>query len=671
MNKKALFSDRGPNYVVPVCPEPGQTVVIRLRAGAGEVTRADLRWYKCIEEGIFEEIPMRWSATDGQFDWFEAELPVGEDPICYSFRVRDDRETLEVDAGGCPFRLFPGFQTPDWAKGAVFYQIFTDRFANGDEANDVVDEEYIYIDDQPVKRVKDWTKAPDPTRVEFYGGDLQGVMDHLDDLAGLGIDAIYFNPLFVSPSNHKYDTQDYEHIDPHFGRIVKDAEGPDRYRVRTTSAENLEASDALFAELVKEAHSRGIRVILDGVFNHCGSWNRFMDAKGLYAGNPAYDPGAIQGEKSPYRTYFHFEESSSEYEGWWGYETLPKLNYEGSDDLKDYIFRVAQRWLLPPFDADGWRLDVAADLGHSEAFNHAFFREFRQKVKAAKADALILAEHYDDPMPWLAGDQWDSVMNYKAFMEPVGWYLTGMEKHCDEKKEALFGNVEAFWKCMTEEMNRLPYPALMTAMNELSNHDHARFLTRTNGMIGRTADAGPAAADAGVKPALMRAAVLIQMTWPGAPTLYYGDEAGMTGWTDPDNRRTYPWGNEDETMLGFHREMIRIRKKSQALKTGSLKALDAGEHVLAYARFSPGEKMVVLINPTDQARTVNVPVWEAEMTDEMQLSCRMWSDDQGYRMDDRLAKLYISHGNARITVPAQGAVLLEAERRTLWQEDRK
>lgn len=181
-------------------------------------------------------------------------------------------------------------------------------------------------------------------------------------------------------------------------------------------------------------------------------------------------------------------------------------------------------------------------------------------MKEVNPDALILAEHYGDPGPWLEGDQWDSVMNYDAFMEPLTWFLTGMEKHSDSFSGELLGNGENFFNAMSYHMSRMQPSSILTAMNELSNHDHSRFLTRTNGVVGRIGTVGAEAANRGVKVCVLREAVMVQMTWPGAPTVYYGDEAGVCGWTDPDSRRTYPWGHEDLELIEYHRYMIRIHK---------------------------------------------------------------------------------------------------------------
>ena len=213
---------------------------------------------------------------------------------------------------------------------------------------------------------------------------------------------------------------------------------------------------------------------------------------------------------------------------------------------------------------------------------------------------MILAEHYGDPAPWLNGQEWDSVMNYDAFMEPVTWFLTGMEKHSDSYRDDLYQNGYAFFGIMMDKMARFKYPSLLCAMNELSNHDHSRFLTRTNRMVGRTTTLGPDAAGNGINKGVFREAVTIQMSWPGAPTVYYADEAGQIGWTDPDNRRTYPWGQEDQSLIDLHRDLIRLRREISVLKDGSLKQLLAEYGRIAYARFDDTERCVIAVNNTGE-----------------------------------------------------------------------
>lgn len=552
------------------------------------------------------------------------------------------------------------------------YQIFVDRFCNGDPDNDVEDCEYVYIG-RPVYRVKNWNQNPSTMDVGcFYGGDLQGVWDKLDYLQSLGVEAIYFNPLFVSPSNHKYDTQDYDYIDPHYGKIVKDGgscvpedavdnEGAEKYRLRTADKENLEASNRFFAEFVEEIHRRGMRVIMDGVFNHCGSFNKWLDREKIYERSGDYEPGAYQSGDSPYRTFFKFSDENQwpyngSYDGWWGHDTLPKLNYEDSDKLYQYILRIAKKWVSPPYNVDGWRLDVAADLGHTGDFNHRFWRDFRKAVKEVNPNAIILAEHYGDPGNWLEGDQWDTVMNYDAFMEPVTWFLTGMEKHSDEYNERLYGNGEAFFHSMFYHMSRMQTSSVLTSMNELSNHDHSRFMTRSNMTVGRIGTAGPEAAQEGIHKGIFREGVLIQMTWPGAPTVYYGDETGLCGWTDPDNRRTYPWGKEDLEMIEFHKYMIRLHKGIPALRKGSLKQLLADHQLIGYGRFLGDSRCVVVVNNSGKERQVDIPVWEIGIEDDDKIHRVMETSEEGYNVGP--VALKSEGGLVSVTVRAYSGILL-------------
>ena len=649
MNKTALFCDGTEGYVYPPEPKESKLVTFRFRTAKDDVDRVGL--VTSADTYVMEK-----ECTQGEFDYYTFETRLGEEPFRYCFEVQSGTEKYYYGRCGISreileyynFVVVPGFSTPDWAKGAVMYQIFTDRFYNGDKSNDVETNEYYYIGDYS-QRVTNWDKYPANMGVrEFYGGDLQGVMDKLDYLQDLGVEVVYFNPLFVSPSNHKYDIQDYDYIDPHYGKIVDDGgevlpngvtdnSQATKYKKRTTGLKNLEASNELFIKLVEELHRRGMKVILDGVFNHCGSFNKWMDRERIYEGEEDYEPGAYVSADSPYRSYFRFFKEGPEnwpyngnYDGWWGHDTLPKLNYEDSVKLENYILYIGRKWVSPPYNVDGWRLDVAADLGRSNEYNHEFWQKFRRAVKDANPNALILAEHYGDPSDWLKGDEWDTVMNYDAFMEPVTWFLTGMEKHSDEAREELLGNIDNFIGSMAHHMSNMLTPSLQVAMNELSNHDHSRFLTRTNHMVGRVEHLGPEAANEYVNKAVMREAVVMQMTWVGAPTVYYGDEAGVCGFTDPDNRRTYPWGHEDQELIAFHKEAIRIHKEHPALKTGSLKILGGEENILSYARFKGHDRIIVVINNRSERAEVKVPVWEAEIPIKCRMKRLLYSYKEGY-----------------------------------------
>ena len=651
LNREALFSDQSKYYQSPFEPHCGDRVTVTLRTAKDNV-----------DEVYFisgsSRNPMKKTASRGLFDYYTYRTAPLMSTVRYYFEIDKDNERCFYNTLGVTtdlqnvysFKLIPGFSTPEWAKGAVMYQIYTDRFCNGDLTNDVEDREYMYLN-EPVHQVKDWETLPESMDVwRFYGGDLQGIWNKLDYLQNLGVEVLYLNPIFVSPSNHKYDSQDYDYVDPHLGVIVEDggeclAEGDKdnthatKYQQRVVNKKNLEASNEFFAKFVQEVHNRGMKIILDGVFNHCGSFNKWLDKEQIYEQSEDYEKGAYVSADSPYRSFFRFNNEhewpyNEFYEGWWGHNTLPKLNYEQSPELKEYILNIGRKWVREPYNVDGWRLDVAVDLGFTEEYNHKFWKEFRAAVKAERPDALILAEHYGDTSRWLGGDEWDTVMNYDAFMEPITWFLTGMEKHSDSRRDDLYGNAEAFKNSMIYNMAHMPGPSLQTAMNELSNHDHSRFLTRTNRRVGRMNTLGSDAASQGIDKGVMREAVVMQMTWVGAPTVYYGDEAGVCGFTDPDNRRTYPWGKEDQELLSFHKEAICIHKDNPVLTYGSTCFLSLEHQLLSYGRFDEENQIVVVVNNSREEREVNIPVWKASVPPFCTMERLMLTLENGFSTND-------------------------------------
>jgi len=676
----AVFSDETCRFRIPCEPDAGRQVELRVRTLKDSALRAML-----VRDEKQSITAMDRCGGDELFDYYSTRFLCPDGPVRYVFVIECEQMRIICDKTGArrlepdeepyfdyAFHFTPGFHVPEWSKGAVQYQILVDRFCRGDDKNDVADNEYYYVNGH-AEHVDDWSLSEIDSTGDirrFYGGDLQGVLKKLDYLSSLGVEAIYFNPLFVSPSSHKYDVQDYEHIDPHLAVIADDIDHDmqhweknngyaPRYIRRVTSITNLEKSDALFAHLCREIHRRGMKIILDGVFNHCGSFNKWMDREGIYLNKKGFAPGAYQDKNSPYRSYFKFssDEAHSQYEGWWGYETLPKLNYEQSPELCEKIFSIACKWASPPYSIDGWRLDVAPDLGHSKEFNHKFWREFRRRVKAVNPDLLILAEHYGDPFDWLHGDQWDTVMNYDAFMEPLSYYLTGMEKHSDSVNNSLYLNGPAFFDTIFKKMARFEAPALACAMNELSNHDHSRFLTRTNRAVGRLASKGHVAAGEGISKAVLRQAVTVQMTWPGNPTIYYGDEAGQVGWTDPDCRRTYPWGAEDNELIGLHKALTALRRKYGVLKNGSIKPLYSAYGIIAYARFDDDECAVVACNSTKAGTNISMRVCDAGARDGDVFSVKLKTGAEGYDSREAAAG-QVQDGRLSMILAPQSSVIL-------------
>ena len=647
MITEALFHDETGLCRSPEEPRAGEPVTLFFRTAKDDVSAVYL---------VSRDHEMRLcrdkDRRDARFDWYRITLTVPEKLFSYYFEVESGMDMVAYDRTGSvrrpdpqhQFRIQPGLSVPDWACGALMYQIFTDRFKSGDGDNDVQSGEYVYLKHRTEQVAWD-SEVQGFDVARFYGGDLPGVRSKLDYLQSLGVEVLYFNPLFVSPSNHKYDTQDYDHIDPHLTRVPllsetnpapeQGNEGAERYGRITTDAHILEASDAWFADFCAEVHARGMKIILDGVFNHCGSFNKWLDREKIYEKGGGV-PGAYARKDSPYHGYFRFEKDAwpdnPSYEGWWNNDTLPKLNIDGCPELADEIIRIGKKWVSPPYCADGWRLDVAADLGHTRSANHAFWKRFREAVREANPQALVLAEHYGNPAAWILRGEWDSVMNYDAFMEPVTWFLTGMEKHSDFRNDGLYGNGEVFFHMMANAMSKLTGRSLYCAMNQLSNHDHSRFLTRTNRTVGRLATSGSAAASQGINKGVFREACVMLMTWPGAPTLYYGDEAGLCGFTDPDCRRPYPWGHEDLELIEFHKYLASFRRKCSCMRKGSVKGLAAGYQLVAYGRFDADTQAVVVIHNGTDWKHVKLPVWTLGVPDGQTLERVLTSNEAGYNV---------------------------------------
>ena len=679
IDREALFADETERYRTPA-HHAGDSVTFFFRTKKDNVSSVSLLGREMMRR-------MEKTSSDALFDYYSTTIQLPQHSrFYYWFMIEKGRERLFFNRLGIAeppnirtetaFEIIPGFTVPEWSKGAVMYQIFIDRFCNGDPENDTLTDEYNYVEGRHSEHA-DWNERIQPLDVHrFYGGDLQGVEEKLPYLKRLGVEAIYFTPLFVSPSNHRYDIQDYEYVDPHLVGFVHD-EGEllqpgdtnnahaTRYISRVTDFENLEKANAFFASFVEKAHAMGIRIILDGVFNHCGSFNKWMDREHIYEEADGYEKGAFEAKDSPYHDWFYFTEDSWpdnwHYIGWWDNATLPKLNYEGNGKLRDYICNIGKKWVRPPYQIDGWRLDVAADVGQTASSNHMFWRNFRKAVKGENPDVLILAEHYGNPEHWLRGDEWDTIMNYDAFMDPVSFFLTGMEKHSGEYVKSLHGDGKRFFDELMMNLAHMPIESRLSAMNELSNHDHSRFLTRTNRTVGSLRESGTEAASKGLSYATFREGVVMQFTLPGAPTVYYGDETGMTGWTDPDNRRPYPWGHENWDLIQFHRDVIRIHKHYSCLRTGSFKPMAADYGFIAYARFDSDSSIVTLVNHSSSDREVELPVWTVGMPYESTVKRILQTSEVTYNVG--VLQVPVTEGLLKVTLPAWSATVYAWEKK--------
>jgi glycosidase len=574
----------------------GTPVTLRLRTFHDDVTDVTLRvWSTTAEAQTLYPMALVASSDDAPYgyDYWQATIPAQDEPtiLYYRFIVRDgsDEDFYEDDdmfdgGWGTTFDDSPDysfqidvyaadFETPEWIKNAVIYQIFPDRFYNGWRWNDPRPwDPTVY--DNPVL-VKTWNDLPEgycrayedilceegPMGRDFFGGDLRGITKKLDYLRSLGVTAIYLNPIFKAPSNHLYDTTNYYQIDPYFGTM----------------------SDYL--QLVRKAQRKGIHVILDGVFNHTSSDSLYFDRYSRY-----YTRGAYESQDSPYYDWYTFYTWPDDYNSWWGFDSLPVLTEIRA--VRDFIYgrrlSVARWW--PMLGSAGWRLDVAPDKSHE------WWQEFRPRVKSANPQAVILGEIWDDASPWVLGNEFDSTMNYRFRRALIG-FVNGDTN--DPNQGFIQGlNPDQFNSMLQSIKEDYPAPAFEATMNLVSTHDTQRILwTLTPGARNREEKEFDAANLAEGK-AKLKLLAIIQMTLPGAPTIYYGDEVGLTGDTDPDDRRPFPWQDKDVDLLAHYRALTGLRHQHSFLRTGSFDRLythnDDGTY--AYGRKDLSGAALVAVN---------------------------------------------------------------------------
>jgi glycosidase len=441
--------------------------------------------------------------------------------------------------------------TPEWVKHAVFYQIFPDRFAKSSRL-------------EKPNNIEPWDS--DPTTYGYKGGDLLGVIEHLDHIQELGATAIYFTPIFQSASNHRYHTHDYYRVDPLLG------------------------GDAAFDALLAECKRRGLRVVLDGVFNHA--------SRGFFQFNDVLENGAA----SPWLDWFFFDEHpanaydhnrSPGYTAWWGLHALPKFNTD-NPQVREYLMRVGEHWVRKGID--GWRLDVAEEIK-----TPGFWAEFRQRIKAINSEAYIVAEIWKDSREWLQGDQFDGVMNY-LWTEPTIAFSAGDRVRRDQVEDRSYRP----WPALSaaEYADRIdyllglyPWQIQLTQLNLLDSHDTARFISI-----------------AGDDTSSVRLGTLLLLTFPGAPSIYYGDEIGLTGGRpDALTRKPFPWDRPetwDTQLLAFYKQLIALRRAQPALRTGAYQRVLATADVYAFARTLETTTLIMAVNVAEEPRAVDLPLGE-------------------------------------------------------------
>ncbi len=509
---------------------------------------------------------------EGELCWYVFRLTRWDGTLSYLGKngLRPDRDGAER----WQLTVYEDTGTPDWFGRGVTYQIFPDRFrrTGTPDVSGMVGRRWLHEswDDQPVFRPDEDGQI---TNRDFFGGSLAGITEKLDYLQSLSVTTLYLNPIFEAASNHRYDTADYRAIDPLLG------------------------DEETFRTLCREAHKRGMRVMLDGVFNHTGSRSRYFNADGFYP-----ELGAAQSQDSPYYDWYSFHPWPTDYDAWWGVKTLPAVN-EQRPAYRQFIFKgedsVVRHWLR--CGADGWRLDVADELPGD------FIAGIRRAIEDEKPEGYLLGEVWEDGSNkvaysrrrrYLLGRETHGLMNYPLRTALLRWLGGGDAAEFRESMETLRANY--------------PPAAFYGAMNFLGTHDTPRILT----LLG--AEHIPAAKEERAAFALspaqlargrakLRLAGMLLYGFPGSPTLFYGDEAGMQGFEDPLNRGTYPWGREDTGLLDFFRALGRLRKERRSLQSGSLTYIYAQGGGLVITREHEGETTMVALNAGDEALTLTLP----------------------------------------------------------------
>ncbi len=661
-----LFHDQGPLFDSAPEPTATQPVTLTFRTFKGDITSANIKYYDS-GDSQFHWVPMHWVRNDatGTFDFWQGTVPASPSEKYYRFQINDGSKTVWYNAQGTwnseqpfgDFFIIPGFKTPAWMKNGVMYQIFPDRFYNGNPHNDVQTGQYCYNGHCTEKHAwgsSVFANAGGDNNLVFFGGDLAGIDKKLGYIRNtVGADIIYLNPIFLAPTVHKYDTEDYFKVDPAFGsngmlrKLVRDIHGdcgsahhggqgdaPGQVALSEQDERpdaGLGAPSPLRRQDCHEADDNGRGyLILDGVFNHTGDSNKWFDKTHWWR-----TEGAYESQQSPWYSYYTFQQWPNSYSSFFGFDTLPKLDYGASGSaVRQQIYgasdSVVKTYLGPAYGIDGWRLDAAQYLdaggnNGSDDTNHQIMRELRQAVKSTNPDAEILGEYWGVAGAWLDnGDQWDSAMNYNGFTQPVSEWITGE----DEGGNPASISTITFDAWLHGTRADLPGNVQETMSNFLGSHDIPRFATRAGGDIWKT-----------------YLALIFQMTYVGTPTIYYGDEYGMQGGADPDDRRTFDWtvGSSTNSAVALTGKLTAIRKAYPALRTGSFMTLltDDTNKLYAYGRFDASNRIAVALNNDSVSHSIAVPVWQLSVTN-------------GSTLTDLLSGTAYTVQNGQVTVNVNG-----------------
>lgn len=586
---ESVYSDGSAAFVSNPAPQLFETVTIRLRMYEDAPVQYVI--LRATPNGGELKVDMRKASIEHGFVYWECPLRMDENRMCYHFYIVSGEQiffytqkeiTTYLPEHSYDFQLVADYVQPAWVKHAVFYQIFPERFCNGDPGNDVRTGEYSQ-DGYPSIRMENWEAKPltyeEGHCLDFYGGDLQGIQQKIPYLKELGVTALYLNPIFYAQSCHKYDCLDYFHVDPHFG------------------------GDQALADLSKALHENGMKLILDISINHTGTAHRWFNRDGLYFEKTE---GAYNNPNSVERSYYFFEPDNS-YHGWWDLESMPTLNYT-SDALREIVYRgensVLKKWLKAPYSIDGWRFDVADVFARNGRVQlaHTLWPEIRKSIRQENEQAYILAEDWGDCAQYLQGSEWDSPMNYygcgRVIRSFYGEPDLFMMRHPVLSRMKSNMTAEDLEHRVMQHLAKLPFALWQNQFNLFDSHDTSRFHTN------------PQITDAD-----FRGAALFQFLLIGAPSIYYGDEADADGiyGTNEGCRYPMPWSKpfqNGEKYRLYHR-LAHLKKEHAALSEGGMKFLYAHGDVFAIARFWGEDILVGVISKSVEEETIRLPLGAA------------------------------------------------------------
>lgn len=583
---KSIYSDGTKYFVSNPLPRRGEEIEIYIRMYKSSPVNGVFLRAKI--NGVEDLIKMDRDRETNGLIYYKAKVKVYEDIFQYHFYIATDNciyyytqkeITTYIPDETYDFKILINYDQPSWVKESVFYQIFPDRFCNGNKENDVKDGEYEF-DGHKTINVKEWNSIPKEYEesfcLDFYGGDLEGVKAKIPYLKELGINAIYLNPIFYAATVHKYDCLDYFTVDPHLG------------------------GDKALEELTRTLHENDMKLILDVSINHTGTASKWFNKDGLFFDKSV---GAYNNKNVKERNYYFFNEDNT-YKAWAGVDTLPTLNYT-SEELRNTLYKsedsLVKKWLKAPYNIDGWRFDVADVMARNNEIqlHHEVWPEIRKSIKETNKDAYILAEDWCDCSEFLMGNEWDSAMNYYGCGRPVRQFV-GQADAFSMRNEILRKvkyrmTAKDLHNRIMEHLAKLPTVIQENQFNLLDSHDISRLHNDKNVSFDD-----------------YRAAVIMLLTLIGTSSVYYGDEAGIDGTLETIEGCRYPmpWNMnfKESKYFNLYSKLIEIKKNNKAFTEGGFKVISDNDYVFSYVRFTDEELWVMVCSTDDTNREVKIPI---------------------------------------------------------------